>query len=296
MTEVDVAGFLGQMAHESRQRVEEARAQVPEEAMRQRALASGVPPSLSLRPTGFDIIAEVKLRSPSEGDFAKHGEPAQVRVAAQAKTYSAAGAVAISVLTEPNQFAGDLEHIGWATEVTEMPVMRKDFLVDAYQIFEARAGGAAGVLLIARILDDLQIQELADVARALGMFVLLECFDERDVDRVRDLWQLLARDHGDAGEVAPPGVAPLLVGVNCRDLTTLNVEFDRLAKLAPRLPEGAITVAESGLLGPDQAATVAAAGYRLALVGSALMRAPEPAELLATMLTRGRSEVECASA
>ena len=295
----DPAGFLGQMAQRSRERVERARALVPDPAMRERASGAGPVRPLVLQPDGFDLIAEVKLLSPSEGVLARPATPGAHEsgeegvaplVTAQVRRYAQAGAAAISVLTEPTRFGGSLDHVTWASNTTETPILRKDFLVDPYQILEARAVGASGVLLIVRILDDDRIVQMTDVARALGMFVLIESFDPHDIERIARLWPGLD-GLGGVGSSEPP----VLLGVNCRDLASLEVEFDRLIELAPRLPADAPWVAESGLATPADAREVARAGYRLALVGSALMRSDEPAELLAGLLGAGREEVGCAS-
>src|SRR5690606_28046720 len=159
--------------------------------------------------------------------------------------------------------------------------MRKDFLVSPRQVLEARAAGAGGVLLIVAMLDDAALGEMLAAAREQGLFVLLEAFDEPDLERAAALL---------AGGTTP-GDALVLVGVNSRDLRTLAVDPERLARLAPRLPAGIAAVAESGLHTPADAATAAALGYRLALVGTALMRAADPARLAADMLAAGRRTV-----
>ncbi len=142
--------------------------------------------------------------------------------------------------------------------------MRKDFLTDPYQVLEARAAGAGGVLVIVTMLDDATARLLVDTARELGLFVLLEAFDRADLER------LAAFDEpADAGP-------PVLAGVNCRDLRDLDVRFSRFVELAPYLPRHLPAVAESGIGGVDDVRSVARSGYRLALVGSSLMRAAGP--------------------
>lgn len=157
-----------------------------------------------------------------------------------------------------------------------VPAMRKDFLVDPYQVIEARVSGAAGVLAILRMLSDAQAAALIRRARELSLFVLLEAFDEHDIERLHAL-------------VAQLGGTGLLAGVNSRDLTTLEVVPGRLAQLGPRLPERVPRVAESGVSCAEDAARMAQAGYDLALVGSALMREESPAELVRAMLAAGRT-------
>jgi indole-3-glycerol phosphate synthase len=155
--------------------------------------------------------------------------------------------------------------------------MRKDFLVDPYQVLEARAAGAGGVLVIVRMLSRSDIEALLECARTHGLFVLLEAFDARDIEVM----------HALLGAQLP---APLLLaGVNCRDLETLEVVPRRLIELAPLLPQGLPTVAESGVASAADARQVAAAGYALALVGSALMQGSDPQALAAGLLAAGRA-------
>jgi indole-3-glycerol phosphate synthase len=249
--------------------------------MERRALASPVPPTLVLSSRGFDIIAETKLRSPAVGALRA---AADEDIAARVQAYAAAGAAAVSVLTEPSRFDGSLQHLAQAAaalSVARVPAMRKDFLVDPYQVMEARVAGAGGVLVILRMLARGEIETLMEAAAALDLFVLLEAFDEADLDLAGELAA------GMGGRVAGTSV-PVLVGLNCRDLVTLQVVPGRLEALAPRLPPGLPRVAESGLDGAQDAARIAAAGYQLALVGSALMKHATPGALLAAMLASGR--------
>ena len=167
--------------------------------------------------------------------------------------------------------------------VPDVPVMRKDFLVDPLQVLEARSAGASGVLLIATMLEEDTLRAMLDCAWEQEMFVLLECFDVQDLSRVDRLLEYPPdADNAAAGK--------LLIGVNTRDLRTLDVDNERLRRLAPALPD-ARCVAESGLHSPDDAATAAALGYRLALVGTALMRSDDPAALIAAMKSAGSSAI-----
>lgn len=267
--------FLEQMAAFSHARVREARAACPDEVLLHRARATEAPPSLRLTPGGFDLIAEMKLRSPAVGRL----RGAEEDVAARVNGYARAGACAVSVLTEPSRFDGSLEHLASAAAALrslEVPAMRKDFLVDSYQVIEARASGAGGVLVILRMLSDRQAESLILQARELSLFALLEAFDAHDIGRLRDL-------------VATLGGAGLLAGVNCRDLATLQVVPGRLEALAPLLPDSIPRVAESGVGTQEDARRVALAGYDLALVGSALMRDGDPATLAQAMLRSARA-------
>lgn len=236
-------------------------------------------PLLPLRHAAFDIIAEIKDKSPSEGELALSGRSRLE----QAVIYAANGASAISVLTEPTRFAGSLSHLEEVARfVTDTPVMRKDFLVDTVQILEARVAGASGVLLIAAMLSDKMLESMLNAASEYSMFVLLEAFDEDDLRRIRRLMD--RAHHGDRTEAGQ-----LLCGVNTRDLRTLEVDTKRLETLAPLLPRHARCVAESGLVNDDDITRVAGFGYHMGLVGTALMRSDDPATLLGNMLAAGRS-------
>jgi indole-3-glycerol phosphate synthase len=233
---------------------------------------------LSLHPSGFDLIAEMKLRSPAVGQLRAVGvEDAAERV----RYYADAGAAAVSVLTEPTRFDGSLEDLARAAAALRsagVPAMRKDFLVDPYQVLEARLVGAGGVLVILRMLPPAELAALVDAALEQRLFVLLEAFDRADLELAHELTSARARSRD-----------LLLVGVNCRDLVTLQVVPERLEQLVEHMPQVLPRVAESGVATPIDAARMAAAGYQLALVGSALMSAPDPRGLAADMLTAARA-------
>lgn len=237
-------------------------------------------PLVPLQLGDFDVIAEIKNRSPSEGALAA----ASASRSEQAVRYVDGGAAAISVLTEPAQFAGELAHLEEvvrAVEHSAVPVMRKDFLVDPIQVLEARATGASGVLLIVTMLSEKQIEDMLNCAYEHGMFVLLESFDAEDLQRSSALLdETRYREQSERGK--------LLFGVNTRDLRTLHVDPERLKTLGPHLPQGCACVAESGLHNGYDAAAAAGWGYSLALVGTALMRSPDPGQLIQEMLTAGR--------
>ena len=229
-------------------------------------------PIVPLDPGPFGVIAEIKRRSPAEGPLDPAAEIGTSYLISRAQAYAAGGAAAISVLTEPSRFEGELAHLeDVAAALPDTPVMRKDFLVDPVQVLEARKAGASGVLLIAAMLDDAKLRTMLDCAWEHGMFVLLESFDEEDLRRSAPFLD---------------GGGQLLIGVNTRNLRTLEVDADRLRNLAPKLPE-AICVAESGLHEPEDAARVARWGYSMALVGTALMRSDDPTELVAGMTSAG---------
>jgi indole-3-glycerol phosphate synthase len=272
-----MSGFLDDMARSSAERVSKAMRQEGMAQLERRARAAR--PGAALRLSAhFDVIAELKFRSPAAGMLRAPQEDWVARVAA----YAQGGAVAVSVLTEPSRFDGSLEHLRQASAVLEplgVPAMRKDFLVDPYQVLEARAAGAGGVLLILRMLSRAQLSELLNAAAEHGMFVLLEAFDAADLSRGRDLLESRAG--------VPDG--GLLLGVNSRDLQTLEVKADRFEMLAPELPGRWPVVAESGVASAADAARMRRLGYRAALIGTALMTCEDPKQLLSEILTVTRT-------
>jgi len=271
-----VSSFLAEMAAASDTRVRAAKARVSAAALADLARRTPAAPPLRLSAQGFDLIAELKLRSPSAGAL---GSP-DGRVSQRVTAYARAGAAAVSVLTEPSRFDGSLAHLTEAARALaplRVPAMRKDFLTDPYQVLEARAAGAGGVLLIVRMLSPEALAALIDCARAHGLFVLLEAFDEADLERMRVVIEK------DAGR------STLLAGVNCRDLTTLEVMPGRLLELLPLVPRGVPRVAESGVAGAADAGRLSGAGYSLVLVGSALMRGEDPAAHARMLLEAGRA-------
>lgn len=264
-----MSDFLTLMAEASRHRADEATSGSGVKGLSSRA-SSALPPR-RLRREGFDIIAEAKLRSPSVGRLAPPGDHS-ARVASLALSYEAAGAAAVSVLTEPDRFDGNLDHLERAVRSVDIPVMRKDFLVDPIQVTEARAFGASGVLLISRILEPAVLEEMVDLALGLGMFALVEVFDENDLDKAAAVF-----DRG------------ILIGVNTRDLVSLALDEGRLQAMIASLPSGCISVAESGIVTAADAHRVARLGYDMALVGTALVGTDAPGSLLRELLAVGRS-------
>ena len=270
-------GLLTDMARSSAARVADARKRVPDAVLREAAIAAPPPPRLTLAPGGFDLIAELKLRSPSSGDLSA----ATLDPLRRLEAYAEGGAALCSILTEPTRFDGDLEHLRRAAGVLApyaVPAMRKDFLVDAYQLLEARACGASGALLILRMLPRERLTSMLDCAAELGLFVLLEAFDAADLAVAR----AVAAERAGRDE-------QVLIGVNCRDLETLAIDASRFAALRDQLPSGWPPVAESGVQTPEDAARVAALGYRLALVGTSLMQRADPRDAVRDLLRAGRA-------
>jgi indole-3-glycerol phosphate synthase len=272
-----MSGFLDSMAQSSAQRVLAASRGETLAQLRRRAFAVPQGPSLRLSSEGFDVIAEIKLRSPAAGQLGETSDDWLGRALA----YCRGGAAAVSVLTEPSRFDGSLEHLQRAAQALRpwgVPAMRKDFLVDPYQVAEARAAGAGGVLLIVRMLTPQRLGELLDAAAEFGLFVLLEAFDGDDLRRAAEVL------HGRERQTAP-----ILIGINSRDLQTLEVVPERFASLAPLLPRGWPAVAESGVASAADAKRMQRLGYRLALIGTALMTSSAPAGLLSEIFGATRT-------
>jgi indole-3-glycerol phosphate synthase len=273
-------GLLSDMAAGSRERLSSARARLGDDALRAQCAVMPPPIRLQLAPAGFDLIAELKLRSPALGDLSTRTADPLARL----RGYAAGGAAVCSILTEPSRFDGDLAHLRQAAEVLAplgVPAMRKDFLVDPYQVLEARANGASGVLLIVRMTSPGDLVALLDTAAEQGLFVLLEAFDADDVA----VAAALARDRRGRDE-------QVLMGVNCRDLQSLQIDFARFARLRDLLPAAWPAVAESGVVTAADAAAVAALGYRCALVGTTLMRQDDPAGAVRELLAAGRGALQ----
>jgi indole-3-glycerol phosphate synthase len=216
-------------------------------------------PMPAFRGPASSVIAEVKRRSPSKGDLADIPDPADL-----ARRYAAGGAAAISVLTEERRFGGSLADLRAVRTAVDVPLLRKDFMVEPYQLLEARAAGADLALLIVAALDDDTLRRLHDEARGLGLTVLVEVHDEAETERAVAL-------------------GAELVGVNARNLRTLDVDPDAFARLAPLVPDDRVLVAESGIAGPDDVATYVGLGARVVLVGEALVRDGDPEGAVRTM-------------
>jgi indole-3-glycerol phosphate synthase len=203
------------------------------------------------------VIAEVKKASPSKGVLREHFVPAEI-----AASYELGGAACLSVLTDAQFFQGSTAYLQQAREACTLPVLRKDFIVDAYQVFEARAMGADCILLIAACLDDEAMRDLEAQAHALGMAVLVEVHDAAELER--------------ALRLKTP-----LVGINNRNLRSFEVTLDTTLALLPRVPPDRLLVTESGILAPADVQRMRAAGVNAFLVGEAFMRAPDPGAALA---------------
>ncbi len=205
------------------------------------------------------VIAEIKKASPSKGVLREHFVPAEI-----AKSYEAAGAACLSVLTDKDFFQGGETYLKEARGACQLPVIRKDFIVDPYQVVEARAIEADCILLIVAALSDAQMKELNDCALELGMDVLVEVHDEAEFERAMDL---------------PPNI----LGINNRNLHTFDLTLDTTFNLLPRVPKDTLLVTESGILAPEDVKVMREKDVHSFLVGEAFMRADDPGAQLKTL-------------
>ncbi|MCK0113826.1 indole-3-glycerol phosphate synthase TrpC [Ornithinimicrobium sp. F0845] len=217
---------------------------------------------------GVHLIAEVKRASPSKGSLAEIPDPASL-----ARQYAEGGASAISVLTERRRFGGSLADLDAVRAAVRVPVLRKDFIVDPYQVWEARAHGADLVLLMASALDQDELTGLLALVEELGMHGLLEAHDEDELDRC----------------VAAGG---RIIGVNARNLKTLEVDPRTVTRLLPLVPEGVVGVAESGVSGADSVREYVGAGARAVLVGETLVTGADPRSAVRELLAAGGRRVD----
>jgi len=216
----------------------------------------------SLQSSNLSVIAEVKRSSPSKGALAQISDPA-----ALALSYQTGGATAVSVLTESRKFGGSLADLAAVRSAINIPILRKDFTVDEYQIFEARAYGADIILLIVAALSDLQLSEFFAISKSLGMQVLVETHTLEEVERALSL-------------------DPEIIGVNARDLTTLKIDLGAFDKLALAIPEGVVKVAESGISSLADVISYRKSGAEAILVGEALVKDGDPAQMIRDFINR----------
>ncbi len=220
-------------------------------------------PMAVLKSEDVVVIAEVKRASPSKGAMAAIADPA-----ALAMDYEAGGAAVISVLTEPRRFGGSLDDLAAVRAAVGVPVLRKDFIVSSYQLWEARAYGADMVLLIVAALEQNALVSLVERAVSIGLVPLVEVHADEELDRALD-------------------AGAKVIGVNARDLATLEVDRGVFARLAPRIPDGVVKIAESGIRGPHDLLAYAAAGADAVLVGESLVTGKDPRSAVADLVTAG---------
>jgi indole-3-glycerol phosphate synthase len=248
-----------------REDLAERQSRVPLEALKQR-VARAVPcldAEARLRLPGVSVIAEVKRSSPSAGSIAEITDPSALAV-----DYERGGASVISVLTESRRFNGSLDDLVSVRGAVDVPLLRKDFIVTSYQLWEARAYGADVVLLIVAALEQNALVSLLERAESLGMTTLVEVHDEEEIHRAVD-------------------AGARIIGVNARDLRTLDVDRDTFIRLAPLLPDSVVKVAESGVRGPHDVLAYAAAGADAVLVGEGLVKQHDPRQAVADLVAAG---------
>ncbi|MGH7601941.1 MAG: indole-3-glycerol phosphate synthase TrpC [bacterium] len=254
--------FLSRVVSHKRREIAQAKQLLPLAEFERRARAQAAPRDFRRALAGSEnivVIAEMKKASPSAGILRDEYDPKLL-----AKNYSANGAAALSILTDAEFFHGHLEHLQQARETCALPLLRKDFLLEPYQVLEARAHGADAILLVVAILDRSQLFELLSVAAELGMQALVETHNETEIDRA-----LLAGAD--------------IIGINNRDLQTFEVALETAERLAKLIPRSCVRVAESGLTSRQDVQRMAACGMDAILVGSHLMRQPDPGKALSTL-------------
>ncbi|WP_262851940.1 indole-3-glycerol phosphate synthase TrpC [Mumia quercus] len=245
--------------------LEDRMAAVPLDDLKERAKRQDVAldPMPAFRADGVSVIAEVKRASPSKGSLADIKDPAALAV-----DYAEGGAAAISVLTERRRFSGSLDDLKAVRARVDCPVLRKDFITTSYQLWEARAAGADMALLIVAALDQPALESLIERARSIGLTPLVEVHDEEEVERA-------------------VAAGADLVGVNARNLKTLEVDRSTFARLSPRIPDSVVKVAESGVRDTKDVIEYARAGAQVVLVGETLVTGGNPRSTVADLVAAG---------
>lgn len=258
-------GVLDDIVAQTRRDLVQRTAHTPLRVLEQRL--GTTPPARPIIPTltgDFGVICEVKRSSPSKGALADIPDPA-----ALAGRYIAGGGAAVSVLTEPHRFGGSLADLEAVRAAVDAPVLRKDFVVDPYQVIEARVAGADLILLIVAALNEAQLRSLYSLSRSIGLTVLVEAHTAPETDVAVNL-------------------GARMVGINNRNLQSLDVDLGQFEALSGRVPSGVVKVAESGIFSGEDVTRVAAAGADAILVGEALVRHGSPAEQVAHFTATGR--------
>jgi indole-3-glycerol phosphate synthase len=255
----DTPTVLERILKSTREELDRRKRELGAEELEYRAFALGGKPAVgewrfsgALKGPGMAVIAEFKRRSPSAGTLREAAD-----VGEMVSAYERGGAGALSVLTEGPNFDGTLEDLRVARAACELPILRKDFIVDEYQLHEAKVAGADAVLLIVAALKIEQLASLHDLAYALGLDVLVEVHDGEELRTALS-------------------VGAMLIGINNRDLRDLSVDIERSSRLMGEIPAGVTVVSESGITGPEQLRTLEALGVDAVLVGESLMRSPDP--------------------
>ena len=245
--------FLSEILAVKREEIREAKSRIPEGALLAGSLPARKDFLAGLKQEGLAVIAEVKRASPSKGPLAPGLDPQKLVV-----QYQEGGAAAVSVLTDKQFFGGGLDDLRRARQATELPLLRKDFIIDPYQVAEASHAGADAIPLIVACLDRAQLRELLSTARELGLATLVETHTQAELERALEL------------DLA-------IIGINNRNLDTFQVDLDTTFQLLPMVPEGLAVVAESGIKGRDEAERLAKAGVDAILVGETLVKSADAA-------------------
>jgi indole-3-glycerol phosphate synthase len=268
-----MADVLAEIVAHKRVEVEQSKLRVPLEEVKQRAKASAAPRnffSAVTRPRGrLRVIAEIKKASPSAGVIRRDFDPVAI-----AKAYHANGAAAISCLTDAKYFQGSLEYIAQIKEAVPLPVLRKDFIVDPYQVYEARAAGADAILLIAECLDEAELLDLLILATELKLTTLVEVHDVESLLKVRP-------------HIGFPHPTYTLLGINNRDLKTMTTDLNHTLRLLDMVENRDILVSESGIKTPADVRRLRLSGVHRILVGEHLMRQPDVGAALKELVEHG---------
>ena len=280
----DSPDLLDAIVGATRSRVASAQQRESRPALERRAMerspdGAGFVAAVS-RTNRVNVIAECKRRSPSRGILRAAYEPAQI-----ASGYESGGAAAISVLTEPGFFDGSLAHLEAVRAAVKIPLLRKDFIVDEYQLLEARAAGADAILLIVAALSDADLERLAAAADRLGLAALVEVHSAAECTRA-----LACLGGGKPLRGDKPSGLSLVIGVNNRNLRTLKVDLDASHLIARSLPDDVVAISESGLKTPDDLRSMTALGYDAFLIGERFMVTPDPGAALAGLLESLKSK------
>jgi len=256
--------ILDEIVQYKREFVNQARREVSLEWIKKRA--GEIPPPLDFLAAlcsskgRIRVIAEVKKASPSKGVIRRDFDPVMI-----AKRYAESGAAAISVLTDEKYFQGSLGNLRSIREAVALPLLRKEFIIDEYQIYEARAAGADAILLITAILKDQELSRFYKIARGLEMSVLVEAHEKEEVERALE-------------------ISPRIIGINNRNLKTMKVDLEQSIRLRPLIPEGICVVSESGIKTAWDLSLLAEHDIHAALVGETLIQAPDPGSALLALL------------
>ncbi len=255
--------ILSKILHERRLSLEEAKRDLPIEKIMEGLASEGQTRGFKhavSKPHTVNLIAEVKRSSPSKGIIVKEYDPVKI-----AQVYCACGAAAISVLTEEEFFGGDARHIKQVRQAVTLPVLRKDFIIDEYQIYESRYYGADALLLIADILSEEEMKKLYLKAKELKMDVLVEIHNEQDLEKAMN-------------------IGAELIGINNRDLHTFKVDLDTTTRLARHIPKDKVIVSESGIRTKEDVAYIHSLGINAVLIGEAFLTSPDIAEKIKSVM------------